>query len=165
MNSDRAESEKSSGALLSGAERRRVLVEWNATAVAYPPDVRLHDLFAQQVARTPDAVALVFGKEQLSYSELDARAAQIASVLRAGGVGPDTLVGVCMERSLEMVVALFAILQAGGAYVPLDPDYPPDRLSFMLEDAAVPVLLTQRKLASQLPAHRRARDLPRCGRA
>jgi hypothetical protein len=140
--------------LLTAEERQRVLVEWNATAVAYPRDVCLHQLIAAQVERTPDAVAVTFGEKQLTYRELFAQAKKLAAELRKAGAAPDRLIGVCMERSLEMVVALVAILKAGAAYVPLDPEYPAERLSFMMQDAAVPLLLTQESLAATLPPHR-----------
>ena len=116
-------------------------------------DQCLHQLVEQQVERSPNAVALVSGAEVLTYGELNARANRLAHHLRALGVGPDSLVGVCAERSLEMVVGLLGALKAGGAYVPLDPEYPKDRLAFMLQDAGVPVLLTQERLAAGLPAH------------
>jgi amino acid adenylation domain-containing protein len=138
--------------LLTEAERQQIVVDWNRTGVDYPRGRYLPDLIADQAARTPAAVAVTFGEEQLTYRELDVRANQLARHLRQRGVGPDTLVGICVERSLEMVVGLLGILKAGGAYVPLDPEYPKDRLAFMLEDAAVPVLLTQANLASTLPA-------------
>ncbi|MFL6202421.1 MAG: amino acid adenylation domain-containing protein, partial [Thermoanaerobaculia bacterium] len=136
------------------AEERAQLLAWNDTAVLYPEGgVCLHELIAAQAARTPEAPAMSFAGETLTYRELGRRSGALAGRLRALGVGPETLVGVCAERSTEMVVALLAILKAGGAYVPLDPDYPADRLAFMLEDAAVPVLLTQARLADRLPAH------------
>jgi len=138
--------------LLTEPERQEILVEWNRTEVAYPQNRCLHELIEDQVARTPTAVAVVFGDLQLTYEELDTRANQLARHLQKLGVGPDTLVGICMERSLEMVVGLMGILKAGGAYVPLDPDYPKDRLTFMLEDAAVTVLLTQDHLVKTLPS-------------
>ncbi len=131
--------------LLTAAEQAE-LAAWNRTAVEYP-DACLHELIAAQVERTPDAVAVVFEGESLTWRELDEQAAALATQL------PDTLVGICAERSLEMVVGLLAILKAGGAYVPLDPDYPAERLAFMLEDAAVPVLLTQGHLVDRLPDH------------
>ncbi|HEX7240703.1 MAG TPA: amino acid adenylation domain-containing protein, partial [Longimicrobiaceae bacterium] len=111
-------------------------------------------LFAEQAARAPDAPALAFAGETLTYAELDRRSNQLARALRARGVAPDTRVGVCVERSPEMVVALLGVLKSGGAFVPLDPAYPEDRLSWVLEDAAVPVLLTQERLLGRLPAHR-----------
>jgi amino acid adenylation domain-containing protein len=129
--------------LLSERERRRLLVEWNETRAEYGSEETLAQLFAAQVERTPDAVAVVCGEEQLSYRELDARANQLGHYLRGQGVGPEVLVGLCVERSVEMVAALLGILKAGGAYVPLDPAYPRERLAFMVADACVRVLLTQ----------------------
>ena len=117
------------------------------------PAATLPELFAAQVARTPDAVAVVFEDAALTYGELDARANQLAHHLRALGVGPEVVVGLCVERSLEMLVGLLGILKAGGAYLPLDPDYPHERLAFMLEDAGAPVLVTQSALLDRLPAH------------
>ncbi|MGK3959181.1 non-ribosomal peptide synthase/polyketide synthase [Sorangium sp. So ce118] len=140
--------------LLTEAERQKLLVTWNATEAEYPRDACIHTLFEAQVEETPDAVALVFEGQQLTYRELNARANQLAHRLRRLGVGPDVLVGLCVERSLEMVVGLLGILKAGGAYVPLDPTYPRERLTFMLEDTGVPVLLTQERLAARLPEHR-----------
>jgi amino acid adenylation domain-containing protein/non-ribosomal peptide synthase protein (TIGR01720 family) len=138
---------------LSETERRRVLVDWNDTAFAYPEDAALPDLFEAQVERTPEAIAVSFEGEELTYRALDNRANQLARVLQKRGVGPEVLVGVCAERSLELVVALYAVLKAGGAYVPLDPEYPSERLAFMLEDTRVPVVLTQARLEGALPAH------------
>ena len=138
--------------LLTGGERQRLLVEWNRTATDYPRDRCVHQLFETQVERTPEAVAVVFGEQQLSYRELNARANQLAHRLRCLGVGPDGLVGVCMERSLELVVALLGVLKAGGAYVPLDPEHPSERLAFMVLDAQPPVILTQSYLLHRLPA-------------
>ena len=128
--------------LLSGAERQRVLVEWNATEAGYPQDKCVHELFEAQAARTPGAVAVEFEERQLSYGELNARANRLAHHLRGLGVKPDDRVGICVERSFEMIVGLLAILKAGGAYVPLDPAYPAGRLAFMLEDSAPAALLT-----------------------
>ena len=110
----------------------------------------IHQLFEEQVERTPDATAVIFSGQQLTYRELNARANQLAHHLIKLGVGADVLVGICVERSLEMVVGLLAILKAGGAYLPLDPSYPSSRIHFMLEDANVTLLLTQESLASQL---------------
>jgi amino acid adenylation domain-containing protein len=138
--------------LLSEAERQQVVVEWNATEAAYPQGRCIHELFEAQVEQTPEAVAVVYEDRWLSYRALNARANQLAHTLQALGVGPERLVGVCLERSLELVVGLLGILKAGGAYVPLDPTYPPERLAFMLEDARVPVLLTQEGLAPTLPS-------------
>ncbi|HEX8560147.1 MAG TPA: amino acid adenylation domain-containing protein [Pyrinomonadaceae bacterium] len=138
--------------LLTRPESRRLLVEWNDTARAYPRGGSIHGLFEAQAARTPGAVALVDGDARLTYGELDARAGRLARTLRARGVGPETLVGVYMRRSAEMVVALLGVLKAGGAYVPLDPAYPSSRLEFILEDARAALVLTQRTLAATLPA-------------
>ena len=138
--------------LLTEAERHQLLVEWNHTTVDYPKDRCLHELFEEQAERTPEAVAVVFEDEQLTYGQLNERANQLARHLQGLGVGPDTLVGICVERSLEMVVGLLGILKAGGAYVPLDPEYPKERLAFMLEDADVPVLMTEAHLMASLPA-------------
>ncbi len=137
--------------LLSNAERHQLLVEWNNTQTDYPRSLCVHQLFEGQVDRTPDATALVFKNENLIYLELNRRANQLAHHLIKVGVGPDVLVGICVERSLDMVVGLLGILKAGGAYVPLDPAYPRERLTFMLEDAEVPVLLTQQRLLKNLP--------------
>jgi amino acid adenylation domain-containing protein len=137
--------------LLTETERHQLLVDWNNTRKDYPGNLRIHQLFESQVARTPEAVAVVLEENQLTYRELNHRANQLACHLRVLGVRPDVLVGVYMERSLELLVALVGILKAGGAYVPLDPDYPEERLRFMLEDTRAPVLLTQERLARQLP--------------
>ncbi len=120
-------------------------------AVEYPRERCMHALFEEQVARTPRAVAVVMGEAQLTYGELNARANQLAHHLRTLGVGPEVLVGLCLERSLEMVVGLLGILKAGGAYVPLDPGYPAERLGFMLADTQAPVLLTRESLLGALP--------------
>ena len=139
--------------MLTKPERSQVLVEWwNDTQVDLPEWLTLHRRIEDQVDRTPDAVALVFEGEELTYSQLDKRANQLAQYLCKQGVGPDVLVGLCMERSLEMVVGLLGILKAGGAYVPLDPSYPAERLEHMLLDARMPVVLTQHGLSSVLPA-------------
>ncbi|WP_164021911.1 non-ribosomal peptide synthetase, partial [Pyxidicoccus trucidator] len=132
-------------------ERQQVLVEWNDTAAEFPADTCIHHAFEQQVARTPDAPALGFEDSWLSYRELDARSNQLAHHLRSLGVGPEVRVGLAAERSLELVVGLFAILKAGGAYVPLDPSYPRERLEGMLEDARPAVLLAQPALLARLP--------------
>ncbi len=137
--------------LLNEVERNQILVRWNDTCVDYPKDALLHRLIEEQARRTPDAVAVVFEKKSLTYRELDRRANQLARYLQGKGIGPDSPVGVCMERSLEMVTGLLGILKAGGAYVPLDPGYPPERLAFMIADARIPVLLTQERLS--LPPH------------
>jgi len=137
--------------LLAEAERAQ-LAAWNRTETAFPADLTVVDLFEAQVRASPDAVALVFEDVQLTYADLNARANRLAHALIARGVGPDVLVALCVERSIEMVVGLLGILKAGGAYVPLDPDYPPERLAFMLADSAAPLLLTQTALADALPA-------------
>jgi amino acid adenylation domain-containing protein len=133
-------------ALLTETERHQVLVKWNETQADYPRASCIHELFEAQVERTPEAIAVHFEGEQLTYRELNSRANQLAHYLRQLGVGPEKSVGTCVERSLEMVVGLLGILKAGGAYVPLDPAYPRERLAFMLEDAEVSVLLTQQSL-------------------
>ena len=138
-------------ALLSREERRKILVEWNDTQRPYSYDVPIHELIERQVESTPDAVALTFEEQRLTHRELNERANQLAHRLRGLGVGPFILVGVLMERSVQMVVALLATLKAGGAYLPLDPEYPRDRLEFMLKDAAAPVVLTQEKFLNRLP--------------
>ena len=120
--------------MLDPAERHTILREWNDTARPLPR-ATLPELFAAQAQRTPDAIAVVFGDEWLSYAELDARANQLAHHLRGLGVGPEVVVGLCVERSPAMLVGLLGILKAGGAYLPLDPGYPQERLAFMLEDA------------------------------
>jgi len=132
--------------LLEAGERERALVQWNDTAAAYPLDSSVQQLIEAQVQRTPDAEALVFGVTRLSYAQLNERANRLAHRLIELGVGPDVLVGIAAERSVEMVVGLLAILKAGGAYVPLDPEYPQDRLRYMLEDSGVSLLLTQSHL-------------------
>ncbi|MGB8476151.1 MAG: amino acid adenylation domain-containing protein, partial [Candidatus Acidiferrum sp.] len=135
--------------LLTETERQQLLVEWNGTKTDCLRDLCIHQLFEAQVKRTPDAIAVVFETEQLTYGELNRRANRLAHHLLALGVGPEVLVALCMERSLEMVIGLLAILKAGGAYVPLDPAYPKERLAFMLKDAQVPVLLTQERLVAR----------------
>ncbi|MCP6762148.1 MAG: amino acid adenylation domain-containing protein [Fischerella sp. CENA71] len=139
--------------LLNSAELHQLLVEWNDTQVDYPQDKCIHQLFEEQVERSPDAIAVVFESKQLTYRELNDRANQLAHYLQTLGVKPEVLVGICVERSLEMIVGLLGILKAGGAYVPLDPAYPQDRLSFMLSDSQIPVLLTQEKLVANLPEY------------
>ena len=139
--------------LLSEAERDQLLVQWNRTEREYPQDRCIHELFAEQAARTPQGIALQYEEQSLSYAELEARANQLAHYLRSLGVGPDVIVGLCVERSIEMVVGLLGILKAGGAYLPLDPEYPPERLAFMLEDAQASVLLTQSALRDRASAH------------
>jgi hypothetical protein len=127
-------------ALLTAEERAQIAAR-NATAAAFPHNRCVHELFAEQAARTPDAIALIFEDQRLTYAELDRRANQLAQYLRKRGVGPETLVGVCLERSLEMIIAVLGALKAGGAFLPLDPTYPPERLAFMLADAQPAVVL------------------------
>jgi amino acid adenylation domain-containing protein len=135
--------------LLTSSERRQVLFEWNDTRSEYPRDYCVHQLFEEQAGRTPDAIALVFEDQQLTYSELNNRANQLACHLLKLGVGPEVLVGICTERCPDMVVGLLGILKAGGAYVPLDPQYPSDRLSLMLQDSELSVLVTQTRLRTK----------------
>ncbi|MBD2468775.1 non-ribosomal peptide synthetase [Nostoc sp. FACHB-145] len=137
--------------LLTANEQHQLLVEWNNTEIHYPQDQCIHQLFEAQVEKTPDAVAVVFENQQLTYRELNAKANQLAHYLQQLGVKPEVLVGICVERSLEMLVGVLSILKAGGAYVPLDPAYPQERLAFMVEDAQVSVLLTETKLVQSLP--------------
>ncbi|MGB7950461.1 MAG: amino acid adenylation domain-containing protein, partial [Candidatus Binatia bacterium] len=139
--------------VLSTTQREQLLLEWNHTDQPYPRDQCVHEIFEAQASRSPDAIAVVFEGKELTYGELNRRANLLAHYLRALGVGPDVLVGICLERSLEMVIALLATLKAGGAYVPLDPAYPKERLSFMIRDAKVEVLLTQQRWIKLLPEH------------
>ncbi|MGC2062824.1 MAG: condensation domain-containing protein, partial [Thermodesulfovibrionales bacterium] len=137
--------------LLTEAERHQLLVEWNNTATDYPGDKCIHELFEEQVEKTPDAIAVVFEDQQLTYRELNSRANQLANYLEKRGVEPEVLVGICVERSLEMLIGLLGILKAGGAYVPLDPSYPKERLGFMLEDTETSIILAQRSLLKVIP--------------
>ena len=137
--------------LLSEQEQKQLLVDWNQTQADYPQDSCIYQLFETQVERNPDAVAVVFENQQLTYTELNCLANRLAHYLQTLGVGPEVLVGISVERSLDMIVGLLAILKAGGAYLPLDPDYPIERLQFMLEDSQVTFLITQRSLLTKLP--------------
>ena len=137
--------------ILTEAERYQLLVEWNDTKRDYPSNKCIHELFEAQVEKTPEAVAVIFEGQQLTYQGLNQRANQLAYHLRALGVGPEVLVGLCVERSLEMVIGLLGILKAAGAYVPLDATYPEERLNVMMEDAQVKLVLTQQKLLRRLP--------------
>jgi amino acid adenylation domain-containing protein len=139
--------------LLTEFEKQQLLIDGHNSEVDYPVDKCIHQLFEEQVERTPDAVAVVFECQQLTYNELNCRANQLAHYLQSLGVKPDELVGICVERSLEMIVGILGILKAGGAYVPLDPEYPQERLNFMLEDSQVKVLVTQAKLVESIPQH------------
>ncbi len=140
--------------LLGEEELRRVLYDWNETTAEYPGTLCLHELFEAQAARAPEAVALTFGESSLTYGQLNERANRLAHYLRERGVKPDTLVGLCVERSFEMVAAILGVLKAGGAYVPLDANYPRERLAFMLADAGIDILLTQQHLLESFPEHR-----------
>jgi amino acid adenylation domain-containing protein len=139
--------------ILPPAEQYQLLIDWNNTTATYPENQCFHQLFEAQVEKTPEAIAVVFEKQELSYQALNTQANQLAHHLQTLGVGPEILVGICVERSLEMIIGLLATLKAGGAYVPLDPHYPQERLAFMLADSQVLVLLTQKELLSKLPAH------------
>lgn len=140
--------------ILTEVEWRQLLGAWNETRVESPSGSCLHELFEAQVERTLDSTAVVFEGHHLTYRELNHRANQLAHYLRKREVGPDVLVGICVERSVEMVVGLLGILKAGGAYVPLDPTYPQERLAFMVEESQTPVLLTQKRLLRRLPQYR-----------
>jgi amino acid adenylation domain-containing protein len=140
--------------LLTEAELHQQLVEWNATRREYPHNACVHALVERQAERTPDAIAVVSGKDRWTYRELDLRANRLAHRLRAAGAVSGSIVGICVDRSPDMVAGLLAILKTGAAYVPLDPRHPQDRLAYMLEDSAATVLLTQRHLVRTLPEHR-----------
>ncbi|MBW4424871.1 MAG: amino acid adenylation domain-containing protein [Nostoc desertorum CM1-VF14] len=133
-------------ALLTEGERQQLLIDWNDTKKTYPNGKCFHQLFEAKVEKSPDAIALVFGNQQLSYKELNIRSNQLAHYLKKIGVQTETLVGICVERSAEIIIAMLGILKAGGAYLPLDPSYPQERLNFMLQDAQVSILLTEEKL-------------------
>ncbi len=147
----RKPSEESAATIAQG-ERLKLFAYGDQNAADFPRDRCIHQLLEEQASRTPDTVAVVFEGASLTYSELDARANQLAATLRRNGVRPEILVGLCVERSIEMVVALLGILKAGGAYVPIDPSYPAERIKYMLEDSGVVVLITQSSLLSSLPA-------------
>lgn len=139
--------------LLTPAERHQLLIEWNNTQTDYPANLCIHQLFEAQVEQTPDAVAVIFEDQSLTYKQLNQQANKIAHYLQKLGVQPDVLVGICVERSLEMTITVLGVLKAGGAYVPLDPAQPPQRLAFMLQDTGCKVLLTQKRLLEELPTH------------
>ncbi|WP_162197954.1 non-ribosomal peptide synthetase [Pseudoalteromonas rubra] len=137
--------------VLDEAERQQQLHSWNDTALEYPRELCIHELFEQQAAATPEQIALRFGEQTLSYGELNARANQLAHYLRAEhNIGPDALVGLCVERSLEMIIGIWGILKAGGAYVPLDPNYPQSRLAYLIEDASLNVVISQQNVAQKV---------------
>lgn len=137
--------------LLGAQEQQQILVEWNNTETTYPREKCIQDLFEEQVRRTPDAVALVFNDQQLTYDALNKKANQLAHHLKKKGVGPEVIVGLALDRSVEMIVGLLAILKAGGAYLPLDPSYPRERLAFMIDETETWIVLTQKHLHFQLP--------------
>lgn len=137
--------------MLTEAERQQLVVKWNDTAVNYPRNIPLHKFIEKQVERSPEAIAVVCGSKHITYRQLNNRANQLANRLQKLGAGPDVLVAICAERSLEMVIALLGTLKAGGAYVPFDPDYPRQRLLTMLQDCRSPVVLTQSHLLERLP--------------
>ncbi|HKP12016.1 MAG TPA: amino acid adenylation domain-containing protein, partial [Blastocatellia bacterium] len=139
--------------LLSAAERLQLIEEWNDTVRDFPSQHGIHHLFEERVGRSPDAVALVCGDGRLTYEELNGKSNQLAWYLRALGVGPESLVGLCTQRTPDMVVGALGILKAGGAYVPIDPSYPQERIAFILEDARAGVLVTQQALIDRLPRH------------
>lgn len=139
--------------LLSELEQKQILVDWNATHTEYPADACIHQLIEKQTEKTPHAIAVIFEAQQLTYQELNDRANQLAHYLQQFGVGPEVLVGLCVDRSLEMMIGILGVLKAGGAYLPLDPAYPQERLAFMISDAQIPILLTQKHLRSRLPGH------------
>ena len=137
--------------LITPDERYQLLEAWNNTQTEYPQDLSIHQLFEEQVRTTPDAIAVKFKDQQLTYNQLNQQANQLARYLQSLGVQPEEVVGICVERSLETVVGILAILKAGGAYLPIDPEYPPERIAYMLDDAAVKILLTQQDLLTKLP--------------
>ncbi len=139
--------------LLTDLQKRQLLAEWDDNGARSSGDLCIQQMFEIQAASAPDAVALIFDGEEVTYQDLNASANRIAHRLRSLGVGPETRVGICAERSPEMVAALFAVLKAGGAFVPLDPEYPKERLAFMMDDAQISILLTQQRLAIELPEH------------
>lgn len=137
--------------LLTEAEKQQLLIDWNQTEIPYPMDQCIHQLFEKQVAKNPEAIALIYEQESLSYQQLNQKANQLAHYLQSLGVKPDELVGICVERSPLFIIGILGILKAGAAYLPLDSNYPLDRLAYMLEDSGLSVLLTQEKLTQTLP--------------
>ena len=146
MKSRDRDSQEMVGQVLPGEEREQLLYEWNETEAEYPREKCIQELFEEQVEKSPEAIAVEYEEQQLSYEERNRRANQLGHYLRTLGVGPDTRVAICVERGLEMIIGLLGILKAGGAYVPLDPSYPMERLKYMVEDSGPEVLLTQRHL-------------------
>jgi non-ribosomal peptide synthetase component F len=132
--------------ILTPAEKHKLLLEWNDTAADYPKDKCIHQLFEEQVEKTPDNIAVVFEGTELTYRELNNKSNQLGHYLQTKGIKPDSLVGICVDRSLEMIVGLLGILKSGGAYVPIDPTYPEERISYMLEDADCEIVLSQEHL-------------------
>ncbi|MBI3550181.1 MAG: amino acid adenylation domain-containing protein [Elusimicrobia bacterium] len=139
--------------IMSQEEARRMLVEWNDTPMTVSPELTVHRMFEEQAERTPDAIAVEFEGETVTYGELDRRADRLAGQLRSLGAGPEALVGICVKRSVNMIVGLLGILKSGAAYVPIDPDYPKDRVAYMLEDSRGIVLITEKSLVDNLPSH------------
>jgi natural product biosynthesis luciferase-like monooxygenase protein len=139
--------------MLTCGEEHQLLVEWNQTQTEHDRSKCIHELFETQVARTPEAVAVVFQDTELTYRQLDMRANKLANHLQHLGVGPEVLIGICVERSIEMLIGLLGILKAGGAYVPVDPTYPRDRIAHVISDSKMPVLITQKPLVASLPEH------------
>ncbi|WP_048316131.1 non-ribosomal peptide synthetase, partial [Crocosphaera watsonii] len=137
--------------LLRATERHQLLVEWNETELEYSQNKCIHQLFEEQVKTKPNGIAVLFEEQQLTYEELNKKANQLAHYLIKLGVKPDSLVGICVERSLEMIIGVLGILKAGGAYLPIDPDYPQERIEYMLTDSEVNILLTQERLVEKLP--------------
>jgi len=148
---NRPEQRLSELSLLSAAEREQIVVGWNSTETEYPREKCIPELFEEQVKRSPHAMAVVYEEEQLTYRELNGKSNQLAHYLRKLGVGPEVRVGICMERSSEMIIGFLGVLKAGGAYVPLDPDYPQEQLAFILKDAGITILLTQERLRQVVP--------------
>ena len=136
--------------LLSPEEEQKLLIDWNDTHADYPKDQCIHEVFADQARRRPNATAVVFEDQKLSYKELDQKSTELGKYLQSLGVKPETLVAICVECSSEMIIGLLGILKAGGAYLPLDPDYPQDRLHYMFEDSRANLLLSQSHLADRL---------------
>ena len=136
--------------VLSDEEKKTVLLDWNATQADYPKDKCMHELFEQQARLTPNATAIIYEGKSLNYRDLDQRSTLLAIYLQEQGIGPDCLVGICVERSVELMVGIFGILKAGGAYVPLDPDYPVERLEYMIQDSKVSLILTQSQLMDKI---------------